>query len=324
MTASLLTASRLKTYRRCPRLHQIRYELGYRPVVESEALRFGTLIHAGLESWWRAESTDRLSAAISAVQHCADPYERARAEVLLVGYHHRWQDEPLTALAVEVEFTAPLVNPATGAPSKTYALGGKLDVIAQHADGRVFIVDHKTSSEDVSVGSTYWTRLRMDGQVSTYFDGAAALGLPADGCIYDVIAKPSTKPRKATPVEARKYTKGGTLYANQRDTDETVPEYRERLATVIGEAPDDYYRREEVVRLESELIEHRRDMWALAEQLRDRRTKHQPRNPDGCSAYGRSCEYLAVCAGMASLDDTTQFVRMDDIHPELSLTAKES
>jgi hypothetical protein len=40
----------------------------------------------------------------------------------------------------------------------------------------VLVVEHKTSSEDVTPGSFYWSRLRMDGQVSVYFDGARALG----------------------------------------------------------------------------------------------------------------------------------------------------
>lgn len=49
----LLTNSRLMAYRRCARLHKLRYEdrLEF-PSEESEALAFGTLVHAGLEAWF--------------------------------------------------------------------------------------------------------------------------------------------------------------------------------------------------------------------------------------------------------------------------------
>jgi hypothetical protein len=50
----LITASRLKAYRRCQRYHQIRFEFGYRPAVEREVLHFGSLGHHGLEAWYLA------------------------------------------------------------------------------------------------------------------------------------------------------------------------------------------------------------------------------------------------------------------------------
>lgn len=210
----ILTNSRAKAFRRCARLEQISYQQGYRPRETAEALRFGDLVHVGLEAWWRTEGEGRLVAAFLAVAaREADDFARAQVEELLRGYHFRWADEGIVPVAfldgtvgVEVEFRAPLVNPETGAPSRTYELGGKLDVLAHDADGRVVIVEHKTSSENITTGSAYWQKLRMDSQVSTYFTGAEALGHPADACLYDVIGKPHIEPAKATPMEARKYT----------------------------------------------------------------------------------------------------------------------
>ncbi len=238
-TLPLLTNSRLKAFRRCARLHFYSYELGYRPVEDAEALRFGTLIHLGLEAWWQAllpvddlqAACERrynarggadgffddletaifegrsLDASLLAVAGCTDPFEKVRAEEMLHGYHLRWQSAGLVPIAVEVEFTAPLVNPETGAPSRTFQLAGKLDVLARDvATGRVVIIEHKSSSEDITPGSPYWSRLRIDGQVSQYFAGARALGYEPAACIYDVLAKPFLRPAKATPMEERKYT----------------------------------------------------------------------------------------------------------------------
>jgi uncharacterized membrane protein YhfC len=52
VTLELITTSRLKAYRACPRLHHNRYDLGIRPAEQAEALTFGTLGHVGLEAWW--------------------------------------------------------------------------------------------------------------------------------------------------------------------------------------------------------------------------------------------------------------------------------
>jgi hypothetical protein len=69
----ILSASRLRAARSCQRLHRFQYLDGYRPLVEAEALRFGTLIHLGLEAWWRAADGGRLEAALTALHPVAAP-----------------------------------------------------------------------------------------------------------------------------------------------------------------------------------------------------------------------------------------------------------
>lgn len=320
----LITISRLSAARTCQRLHHYRYELGYRPAVEADALRFGTLIHLGLEAWWKApENHLRLPHAFEAVQQVdADPFDRVRARVMLTGYHARWEDEPYEVLGVEVQFDAPMVNPATGHPSRTYRLGGKIDAIVRDTrDGRTLIVEHKTTSEDVSGGSDYWKRLRLDGQVSTYFDGAKALGFDVAGCVYDVLSKPSLRPHRATPPESRKYTKDGKLYANQREHDETPEEFGERLRDAILADPSAYFARAEVARLDGELDEARFDTWQTAEIIREgARLGRHPRSPNSCIRFGSTCPYWSVCTKEASLDDPSRFRRSETQHPELSAT----
>lgn len=318
-----LTNSRMKAFRRCQRLHQILFYLGYRTLTEAETLTFGTLLHKGLEAWWLAFDVDRLAAALDAVQGEVDPLRRAIVEELLRGYHFRWEAADYEPIAVEAEFTAPLVNPATGQPSRTYEQGGKLDVVViERSTGRKLLVEHKSSSEDIGVGSTYWRRLRMDSQISTYFDGALALGHVVEGCVYDIVGKPTIRPYKATPIESRKYTKAGALYANQRDADEAPEEFRARLRESIATEPDRYYQRGEVVRLEQELTDFRFDLWQLARGMREGELAGRfPRNPDGCSMYGRTCDFFDVCSGSASLDDETKFKRIEHVHPELAVAS---
>jgi hypothetical protein len=309
--------------RACLRLHELTYVQGWRAAPSPEAA-FGTLLHHGLESWWLAaqdghDGDARLAAALDAVcQGEADPFDLARASALLVGYTARWESEPLDVLSVEAEFSTPLVNPATGAASKTWRLAGKIDAIVRDASGRVLIVEHKTSGEDISPGSDYWRRLAMNAQVSVYYDGARSLGFDVEGCLYDVIGKPKLRPKLATPEESRRYTKSGALDSRQRTTDETPDEFAARLGEEIAANPDEYFRRGDVPRTERDLEEARADAWQTALLIHGvERSGHAPRNPDACLRYGRTCAFLDVCAGQAAID-SGRFVRLETPHPELS------
>lgn len=232
-----------------------------------------------------------------------------------------------------------------------------------------WVFEHKTSSEDVRPGSTYWKRLTLDAQCSNYDDGARALGY-ADlrGIIYDVVKKPATRPAKATPIEARKYTEpksrackacgkknaspaphfedvknddgsmrsvacvdgrivtdaGGRLYANMREEDETPEEYFWRLIEEIGNDPEKYYQRGEVVRLEDDRNENAADVWAIGEQIRHaEKTGRWPRNVDACDQYGSFCAYWPVCSGETTIDDPLYY-RDAEEHEELTETTKTS
>lgn len=331
MTAKnyLLTNSRLSSARACQRLHRIRYQLGYRPIQDAEVLRFGDLVHKGQEAWWKAKPEERLADALRAMaqKEGVDPYDLMRAQVMMTGYDLRWgpEMEHYEVLGVEKEFECDLRNPTTGRPSQTWRLAGKIDaLVLDLRTNRVYIVEHKTSSENISQGSEYWRRLRMDGQVSVYFEGARSLGYEVAGCVYDVLGKPGQKPYKATPLEDRKFTKNGRLYANQHENDETPEEFRERVAAAISEAPTDYYQRGEVVRLETEMEEAMFDVWQLGQQIRESELANRaPRNPDACTRWNRTCAFFDVCTGVASLDDPALFRRSERIHQELSVGPRE-
>ncbi len=346
----LLTTSSAKAFRACARLYSFKYELGYRAVESAGVLRFGTLVHAGMEAWWLAamagETDGRIAAALAAVAAAgeADPYELARAEAMLVGYHAKWADVPMRVLAVEAEFTGPLVNPETGAASRTWARAGKIDAIAILGDygPEPRVVEHKTSSEDVSVGSDYWVRLRLDPQISTYLRGAEDLGVRAAGCLYDVLAKPMQRPSAVPIVDddgvkivfdaagERVRTKDGKKWRQTGDAaegltlqtrPETPDEYKARILAAIAENPDRYYQRGEVVRLEEDVADAAFDTWQTGRLIREAQIANRwPRNPDACSRYGRTCEFLPICTRTGSLDDPARYHREANAHRELTMT----
>lgn len=319
----LLTNSRLRAFRDCNRLHDLQYVQGFRPVRESEALRFGTLIHTALEAWWRAELDPLIEALVAIRGKAFDAFEQERANAMIDAYDRRWRDERdlYEVLAVEQEFRAPLVNPATMMPSRTWQIAGKVDVIVRRkSDGRVLVVDHKTTSDDVqSDDAIMWTKLQMDSQASMYVLGAESLGYEVDELLWDVLKKPGQRPKLATPVADRKYTKDGALYKAQREFDETPAEYGARIREVLSEAPDRFFQRRSFPRLASQIADFMADAWTQAATMRESAALgRSARNVDACHRYG-TCPYWVVCsAGGHPSDYPADFVKVENVHPELT------
>lgn len=318
-----ITASRLRTHRRCARLHHLMYGLGYRPVHRAAPLALGTVIHLGIEAWWRGEGAmaDIIGRVLKSDDgRELDAYEAAKVRPLLLGYAYRaWPDRrDWEVVAVEEVFRAPLYSPDLE-PSPDFDLAGRIDLVLRR-DGRNYIVDHKTTSADLSEPTPRLIeRLAFDEQMTIYWLGAeSGMRIPVSGIIYDCIGKPGIRPLLATPPENRRYRKDGELYANQRETDETPEEYSDRIAEEIERNPERYYRRHETLRLDHELHEGVADIWQdaaiIAENIRARR---HPRNPNACHDFNRTCEFWDVCAHGADPEFSSQFTRSDNRHPEL-------
>ena len=339
----LLRTSALKTWMTCPRRYKFEHVEGYMRVEEAHALRFGTLWHLLMEGYLGAVQygTDPLLALVRLDGENVDPWDLAKLRPLFLGYVARWWDEDretLNVLSIEREYEHDLVNPDTGHPSRTYRFGGRLDAEVS-IGGRLLVMEHKTSSDDIAPGSDYWRQKRIDAQASNYL---AATG--AEGNLYDVVKKLGLQPYKATPIESRKYTvpkdkacpeckkkgagpaphevdigegvlvacsggrvvtdPGGRLYANLRERDETVAEFEERCSVDIRDEPESYFVRGEVVRTADELAEAQRDRWDLGRQVAEGvRLNRFPRNTTACFPLaGSPCPFASVCAGEASLD----------------------
>lgn len=322
----LLTNSRRTSYNDCPKKHYFAYELSRRPVMTSDALRFGSLMHSALELWWYGKTMTAINTFLDDVTTPENQYEIAKARALMVGYNNRYNSyrEQYEVVQVEYEFRAPLINPDSMKSSQTWELAGKIDVIVRdRSTGAFVIIEHKTTSDSIAPESDYWLRLNIDGQISGYYVGAEASGYSCESCVYDVIKKPMLKPALATPEDQRKYTKDGKLYANHREIDETAEEYYNRLSADIASRPDFYFGRREAVRLADDLADYMYDMWQTGKSIRDAQIAgHWRRNVSACNRYG-TCEYFGVCSKYASIDDDTLFVTLNNKNPELSIQREE-
>jgi hypothetical protein len=297
----------------CHRAFKFCYEDLKRPIKTSDALNFGTAMHQLLECYWLNAEAE--------FPNVDDEYTAMTLKALFEGYRNRWEEydrNTYETICTERAFKAPLMNPETGGISKTFHLAGKIDALAKEkATGKVVIVEHKTTGQDIGPGSDYWRKLPIDGQVSGYYVGAEAIDYPASKCLYDVIRKPTIKPLKATPEDKRKYNKDGSLSKACRENDETPDEWYERLSADIASRPDYYYARIEISRSDNDLLEYLFDMWAVSREIADaQRMNRWSRNPQACSVYG-TCEYFGVCTGEQDIDDVTLFRTAERANEEL-------
>ncbi len=185
----VLTHSRLSCFRACPRRHYIRYELGIRPMESEYAARVGTAFHRALEAEDKGLDVEAVLA-----ENAPDAYDLAVVAAMVNGHRERWQGEPLEVVASELSIELPLVNPETGAATPLFRMAGVIDRIVRLGDGRLALMEYKSTSRDFSPGAEYWTALHLDQQLSIYVLAARALGHNIDTILYDVTRRPGQRP----------------------------------------------------------------------------------------------------------------------------------
>lgn len=315
--AELLTHSRLSCWRACPRQHYYRYELGLRPAKDDYALRVGSAFHAALEAQDKG-----LDPEVALGEKLTDDFDMALVAAMFDAHSRYYADNRPETVASEQAFEMPLTNPETGAPTPNFRLAGVIDRIVRLSDGRLALMENKTTSRDFAPGAEYWNRLHLDSQLTIYLIAARALGYDIATILYDVTRRPQQKPLKATPAEKRTYKKDGTLYANQRDRDETPDEFAARVAEAIAEDPSHFFARIEIARLDDDLAECAKELWEQQLAIRSaQKSGAWWRNPGSCySGSGFSCDYLAICQDKGLETYTPDgFYRATEKHPELAL-----
>lgn len=253
-----------------------------------------------------------LDTALCALPRDLDPYDAAKARAMVAAYTTIWDDADVEVLAVEREFQLPLIDDL-GLKHPHWLRGGKIDLVLRcRKHGHVTVVDHKTSGEDVSVGSTYRQRLILNGQASHYMHAAREVfGVEPTSFMFDVLVKPRLKPFNVTASRAAK---------------ETPEEYERRILAAMAEKPDAYFAQIEIGRTEAELASHTAAITAdaaLIDLVRDR--KLDAPNDDACFKYGtgNGCPFWSVCTGTGSLDDTTKYRKRAHVHDELEIKVPE-
>jgi RecB family exonuclease len=290
----------------------------------STALRFGSAFHKGLETLCTHADpieADSLAQADIRANYAELPawavgndeaendwqVECETVATLAWSYARHWAAagqslSSLETVATELPFELPIVNPETGSPSPLFQFAGKIDRIVKMPDGRMAVLETKTTSESLDADSDYWRRLRIDTQISGYIVAAQVVGYPVETVIYDVVKKPGIKPKLVKGVR------------------ETPDQYANRLREDIAERPAFYFARREVARLRSDISEFLQELWDETQILRfHQRTERWPRNSAAC-VHPYPCEYRDLCFNSVNPLDSgvpSGFRFSETAHPEL-------
>ena len=253
----------------------------------------------------------------------------AKVRGLLIGYDAHWSDAEWTLDGEPEQIVRlPIVNPETGRTSRTFSQAGKFDGIVS-GYGKRLLLEHKTTSDDVAdPNSTYWRRLAIDSQVSKYLLQAWQAGTKLDGALYDVIRKPTIRPKRLAKADLAEISAKGTYcgfdverneYENvlRGQGDETPYLYSLRVARETLTEPERFYQRRTIPRLDADVAEYSTELWAIADEIRlARLTGRHFRNSAACLEWGRACEYLGICSGYDT-PDSDNWRHAADVHEEL-------
>ena len=168
-----------------------------------------------------------LEAAIAALKRTSDAgrldgANRRQGPARLVrGYAARWQTEDFAVIGSEQIMSSPVINPATGAASRTFTTAGKIDVPYRRRSGNTGIIDHKSTSDDIEdPGGSYWKHLAVDNQALQYLLLQWQNGIETNQALWDVMRKPSISPKKLTKAEVKAVVSFGE-YFDHKVSDES-------------------------------------------------------------------------------------------------------
>jgi len=257
----------------------------------------------------------------------------AKCRGLMRGYDARWRYAGYVATTVEQIYQAPLYNPKTQAQSRTFTMAGKLDVMAE-IHGRTFIIDHKTTSQDIEdPNAPYWRQLAVEGQVNHYYLLQWVNGIKPDGAVWDVIRKPTISPKKLSKADvagvmARQTYCGArmsmdTLTSLQTCERETLEMYEARVThDCTVERPGWYFQRKPVQRMNHEVHEYASELWEHSQEILHTRQRQKetgqlpPRNSGACLLYGSACKFLGICSGHDT-PNSDRWKQKQSVHNEL-------
>jgi hypothetical protein len=266
----IVSNTEISTFLRCAREWHFSYGLKReRRLPKAEALTKGLAVHKAVGQHHRGERVE---------YELLSPELRALVKGYVAYWSHfeaewggRFVDNQFKCTGTDVKFKIELNGGAIQVVGEFDGVG----TLLEENDARA-IQEIKTSSEDISIGSAYWQKVALtDRQTSIYLMASKQLGWDRGKVLYDVLRKPTLR-KKAT---------------------EDGDEFEERVLEDIAAAPEKYYQRNTIVRLEHEHSSHFEDIIGTVHLMQVARDMgaNAPRNVDSCFKWGRPCQFYAVC-----------------------------
>jgi hypothetical protein len=318
-------------FRNCRKACEYRYELGLTAREKDPNLTFGSLIHDALQTWHGTrdltavlELIDRACATRASDEGVRRDWHLAGA--MMTGYAARYPTEEFSVVALEKTFEGPIVNPATGAASRSFVLAGKVDGIVR-IGGDHYTLEHKTAA---TIDADYLERLWTDFQIAIYSHYVEqSLGIPITGVIYNVLGKARLQQGKGETedeYQARRAdliakSKSGTTTA-KRKLPESNEEFQSRLIEKYAD-PAMFHR--EMLYLSRDRFEVlQAELWELTQAFLDaRRRKVFYQNTAFCFHHNRPCAYFPICRSNGNPNVIDNLYTITPPHEELRAAANE-
>ena len=228
--------SRIKCFKSCRRAYYLKYQEGLVPVQTAEPLETGKSYHEYIEGLYRGEAVDGTDKAAA----MAKAYEK-------------YIMPQIPSVTPEISFEATVGK---------HQLIGRIDGMTP--DG--WLVEHKTTSSDITEGGQYEYDLQWDEQLPAYF---YAMGTRK--AKYTVVKKPTIRLKK----------------------DETEEEFFERMVAWYDEDTESKIRVFEVSRTTEEIAEFAEEFEKICDEIEN--ADYYYRNCGWCNVWGRRCEYSSIC-----------------------------
>jgi hypothetical protein len=272
-----LTNSKQSCFKNCRRAYQERFEKLRVLKAGNKNQRLGTAAHKYLETGDLAQALAVFDGVYPNSQEEQNALDNDKAVIVAIAESYPAYMAPIPNLSPEVQFQVPIINPATGAHSKSFVLAGKVDGTGDDPNG-IWLVEYKTAGQ---LDKDYVDKLTLDAQITTYSYGLQRyLGKPVLGTIYRVIRKPSI----------RQTQKENALQFQNR----IIEDYKTR--------PEFYFHEFKLYRDQADLEAYEEELWQLTQDILNcRLTGRWYKNTSRCADWGR-CAYMPLCLGQQAND----------------------
>jgi hypothetical protein len=302
------------------------------PLRRDRNLHFGSIIHECLEAWHQRRDLDEVLALINRL--CANRLQDENqhrdwhlATAMMRAYAVRYAADDFEIVALERNFQGPIVNPATGAASRSFTLAGKVDGIVR-IGGEYFVLEHKTAGQ---IDGDYLEKLWTDFQITIYAHYIEqTMGIPITGILYNVLVKAKLQQGKGETEEEFQIRRAELLAKSKtgkttakRKLPESDEEFQQRLAEKYAD-PEIFHR--EMLYLSRDRFEVlRAELWELTQAfLEAKRRGIFYQNTAFCFNYQRPCPYFALCRSNGNPNVIENFYQRVSPNEELRVVPNES
>jgi hypothetical protein len=312
-------------FRNCRKAAELRYLQQLVPLERDRNLHFGSIIHECLQAWHERRDLEEVLALIDRLcaQRLQDENQRRDwhlATGIMKAYATRYATDDFAIVALEKNFEGPIVNPATGAASRSFVLSGKVDGIVR-IGGEHFVLEHKTAGQ---LDGDYLEKLWTDFQITIYAHYIEqTMGIPITGILYNVLVKAKLQQGKGETegeYEARRAellakSKTGKTTA-KRKLPESDEDFQQRLTEKYAD-PEMFHR--ELLYLSRDRFEIlRSELWELTQAFLDARRRGVfYQNTAFCFNYQRPCAYFPLCRSNGNPNVIENFYQRVAPHEEL-------